>query len=247
MFRELRRLFLSGLLVIVPLVTTFWVVVGVFNLFDSWFANWFLHLKIMQNVYEFLSIPKEVRPYGAGFIMTIGSIMGIGILTRYWFGAKLLILIDNFILYLPFIGGMYKALKQVSSALFGSNRRVFDKVVFLEYPRQGIYSLGFVTREDVKVPAIKPEQRHEVMCLFVPTTPNPTSGVFIMAPRHEVVETSITSEEAMKMVISAGMVMPGDEEIEEALAGGAELKQLPETQIEPQTKQPSATQSIQDQ
>ena len=212
MFREIRRLFLSGLLVIIPIVTTVWVVVAIFNLFDSWFHD----LAIVERLYDQLRIHEHVRPYGVGFVMTVFSIMCVGMLTRYWIGKRLLALCDAALLRIPFIGGLYKALKQVSGALFGANRRVFDKVMFLEYPRRGIYSLGFVTREDTEIPASNEEQQKDVICLFVPTTPNPTSGVFVMAPLDEVVETDITVEAAMKMVMSAGMVMPGDPEPDES-------------------------------
>lgn len=208
MLRNIRRVFIAGLLVIIPIVTTVWVVIAVFTLFDSWFH----HLKLLDDVYEFFDIPTTVRPYGLGFLTTVLFILGVGTLTHYWVGRRLVALLEAILVRVPIAGSIYGALKQVSAAVFGGQRRSFQKVVFLQYPRKGIYSIGFVAREGECIPARATTERGaNMMCLFVPTTPNPTSGVFVMAPVDEVIESDITVEQAMKMVISAGMVMPHDD------------------------------------
>ncbi len=208
MLRQIRRVFFAGLLVIIPIVTTVWVVIAVFTLFDGWFH----HLKLLDGVYIFFEIPKTVRPYGLGFLTTVLFILGVGTLTHYWVGKKLVALLEAILVRVPVAGSFYSALKQVASAVLGAQRRSFQKVVFLQYPRKGIYSIGFVAREGEHIPArVAAERGADMMCLFVPTTPNPTSGVFVMAPVNEVIESDITVEQAMKMVISAGMVMPYDD------------------------------------
>jgi uncharacterized membrane protein len=107
---------------------------------------------------------------------------------------------------IPMVRGIYGATKQISQAFFGSDRAVFRKVVMVPFPMHGTYTIGFLTAEAGA--EMRQKAGEEMVNVFVPTTPNPTSGYLLVVPRREIIELSMTVEEAMKLIISAGAVVP---------------------------------------
>jgi uncharacterized membrane protein len=206
MLRRLRNYFFSGLLVVVPIGVTIWIVWGIFSLFDSWYS----HLAIKYGFHDFLkqhlSNDFNAPEFGIGFLLTVTSIIFIGFLTQLYLGKKVLGLVDNVFLQIPGVSNLYHGLKQVTETLMGRRKGIFERVVLIEYPRVGLYSLAFITGRDEGL--LEPLIEKGLVYLFIATTPNPTSGIFLIVPETEVTPVDISVEDAMKMIISSGMVSP---------------------------------------
>ncbi len=202
MFRRLRNYFFTGLLVVVPIGVTIWIVYGIFQFMDTWFRD----LVITQDWWkQYLgeAIPLE---HGVGFVLTVIIICMIGFFASLYIGRKVLDLVDYVFSQIPVISTIYNGLKQISQSIGGRRTNIFDRVLLVEYPRRGLYALAFVTGEDEGI--FKNIIGEESLYVFLPTTPNPTSGFFLLIPRNEAVELTLSVEDAMKMIISSGMVAP---------------------------------------
>ncbi|MGD2278710.1 MAG: DUF502 domain-containing protein [Candidatus Omnitrophota bacterium] len=154
-------------------------------------------------------IAVEQRMFLARTIIFIGVILWVALIG--W-GAKILVinrffsLGENVLLNVPIIGRVYKSVKQISSAFIGHGKTIFKQVVLVEYPRKGIYSLGFTT--GVTKGEIKDAMGKSSVNVFLPTTPNPTSGYFLVIPKDEIRFLEMSVEEGMKLVVSGGSVSP---------------------------------------
>jgi uncharacterized membrane protein len=140
------------------------------------------------------------------FFLMFALIVLIGILARNFLGRRVLRIGETILTRIPIVSRVYVALKQISQAFWGQNKTVFTGVVLLEYPRKGLYTLGFVTspgRGEIKAKADE-----KLLNIFLPTTPNPTSGWFVMVPEKQVTPLQMKVEDALKMVISGGAVVP---------------------------------------
>ena len=202
MIRRLRNYFFTGLLVIVPIGITIWIVLGIFQFMDNWFRNLVISQDWWQN-YVGEKIPYE---HGFGFVLTIIIICMVGFFASLYICKKVLYLVDYFFAQIPGVSTIYSGLKQISESIGGRRSKIFERVLLVEYPRRGIYALGFVTGEDEGV--FTDIIGADSLYVFLPTTPNPTSGFFLLIPKEEAIELKITVEEAMKMIISSGMVAP---------------------------------------
>lgn len=214
--RSARTLFLSGLLVVVPLGITILIFYSLFDFFDSWFH--YLKRMWLNNPPDWIVdyLPPGTKegidlfigslpPFGVGFLLTIVLIFLIGFTTRLYLGKKIVVLVEWIFNQIPGVSIVYNGLKQVVEQLIGRGNTLFDKVVLIEYPRKGIYSIAFVTGDAVY---FEKYTQKELCYVFIATSPNPTSGVFIMIPKDDMIDLELTVEEAMKMVISSGMVAP---------------------------------------
>jgi len=203
LLRRFRNYFLSGLLVVVPIGLTIWIIWGIFVFLDTWFQD----LLVYYELNEPLKTGGWFIPqHGVGFILTILIIGLLGFTTQLYIGRKFFDLVDLLFLRIPFISSLYKGLKQISEAIMGKRRQFFEQVVLIEYPRKGLFSLGFITAQDGG--RIKPVLEKRLVYVFLPTTPNPTSGYFLIVPEEECIPISLSVEDGMKMVISGGMVAP---------------------------------------
>lgn len=201
MLRRIRGYFFSGLLVVVPIGVTVWIVWGIFNLFDSWFRV------LAQELELSFMLPSNTKYlHGVGFILTISLITLTGFMTQLYFGRKILDIIDFFFNKIPFVSSIYNGLKQIGETLLGRQTKLFEWVGLTEYPRRGLYSLAFVMSKDKKL--VSQITNQDMLYVFVPTTPNPTSGYFLIIPEDDVIRLNITIEDGMKMIISSGMVAP---------------------------------------
>ncbi len=188
-----KRKFLTGLLVLLPTALTAYVLFRIFRWVDN-------ILKPVIVRYPFLDIP------GLGFVAVIVIILLAGVLGGGFFGRTLFRWFEGGLEKIPMVRSIYVAIKQVSEVFLKQERTVFKEVVLIQYPRPGIYVIGFVTSSWRFRGAGGVEQ--DFFTVFLPTTPNPTSGLFLMAPRHEVIPSDLSIEDAMKMVISGGAVVP---------------------------------------
>ena len=204
MFSRIRTNFFTGMLITIPLVVTFWVMYFIVDKFNL------LLLEPITNIFKnWIPVPS---------IMILAKIMMFVVLllflTVIGFAARIIILRNIFgfgerILYrVPMISTIYRAIKEISLAFWVKKNTIFQKVALIEYPREGVYQLGFVTsqtRGEVQKKTDRP-----VLNIFVPTTPNPTSGMLVIVPEEDVIFLDMSVAEGMKMVISGGAVTPGN-------------------------------------
>ncbi|MFQ5708395.1 MAG: DUF502 domain-containing protein [bacterium] len=200
--KKIRAYFFTGLLVLVPLVLTGYIIWNLFLAIDG-----ILREFVYSFIFENFKISFFERPIpGLGFITLILIIVLTGILARNYFGRKIVNLGDKFVQRIPLINRVYNAIKQISFAFFSEKREVFKKAILFEYPRKGIYSIGFYT-QDTRGP-VQEALKEDVVSVFLPTTPNPTSGFLLFVPKADIIDLDLRIEDALKLVISAGAVVP---------------------------------------
>lgn len=189
--RRLRKYFLTGLLVLLPLAVTAYVLYLIFDFVDGLAGSVFLWL-------------TGYRIPGVGVAATVVIILAIGILATNYIGHKLLQLWEGILLRIPVASWIYRVVKQIVDTLSRRDRKVFREVVMVEFPRDGIWAVGFrIGPAEPHIFGPVAEGRSKV---FVPTVPNPTSGFFLIVPEEKLVPLNIPVENGIKMVISAGIV-----------------------------------------
>ncbi len=198
---RLKAYFITGLLVVGPMGLTFIVVQWIISGMDG-LLNRFLPDRLHPEQLFGFPVP------GLGLLATLLIILLVGMLTANYFGRHLLTYSDRMMTRIPLVKGIYGLFKQVADTVLSSDRQGFRKVVLIEYPRKGIWSVGFVT--GVTQGEIQEITDSRVINVFVPTTPNPTSGYYILVPESDARVLNMTVEEAFKLIISGGMVTPPD-------------------------------------
>lgn len=199
-----RRYLISGVLVSAP--------IG-FTLYLSWLILRFIDRRVVPLIPPAINpetlLPPALRPFGIpglGLLVALLGLVLVGFLANRAIGRWTLRLGERLLEGVPIVRGMHGALKQITESVLSQHADAFREVVLFEYPRPGIWALGFVTGTTRgQVQSITTE---ETVNVFLPTTPNPTSGYLLFVPRRDVVVLDMTIEEGMKMIISAGMVSP---------------------------------------
>ena len=202
---HLKKLFIAGLLVWLPLTITIWVLWQLLSVFDGIFRAVIGAIDALAPSLQPV-LDRLVQTPGLGVVVVLGAIVLTGLLVANIVGQWWLRQWDALIARIPIVKSIYSSVKQVSDTLFSSNGNAFRQAVMLQYPRAGSWTIGFVTG----VPSGEVARRlpGEHISVYVPTTPNPTSGFFLMIPRSEVVELAMSVDEALKYVISMGVVAP---------------------------------------
>lgn len=206
-FRKwLKRNFLTGILVLIPIIGTIFLFNWVFR------AATDSGLEVLKR-WEYFGELIEKYPKAYGVIGRLTVVLGlfgivglVGFLARNLLGRKVVRLMEKVLENIPLINRIFIALKQISGAFIGSEKSIFSYVVLFEYPRKGIYALGFAMSEARG--EVQARTKEQVISIFLPTTPNPTSGMFVIVPKKETLRLSMTVEEALKMIISGGAVVP---------------------------------------
>lgn len=199
MIAALRKYFISGLLVWLPVWVTLLVIKFLVDLLSK--SLLLLPQKYQPDVLIGFHIP------GIGVIITVLVIFFTGLLAANFIGSRLVALGDAMMARIPLVRTIYMGVKQVTQTLFTPGGQSFRKVLLVEYPRKGVWSIAFQTGEVVK--EIEGQLGSEPMVsFFIPTTPNPTSGFLMMAPKSEVVELDMSVDQALKFVISLGVMQP---------------------------------------
>ena len=203
--QSLKNDLIAGFLVVIPLATTIWLTITV--------ARWSVDLLTL--------IPKQINPFDGldpiltnllnlfvGLTVPLFSILVIGLMARNFVGKWLLDFGEQFLQAIPLAGSVYKTLKQILETLLRDSNDKFRRVVMVEYPRKGVWTLGFVTGAvSAQLQSQLPEK---MISVFIPTTPNPTSGWYAIVPEHEAINLAISIEDAFKVLISGGIVNPGN-------------------------------------
>lgn len=203
-FREaLRRYFVAGLLAFAPIAITLWAIAWIVERLDN-----LLLPTVLEWTIPSLEGSPDLPPL-VGALFTFVVILLAGVVVRHLFGNRLVRAWEAALARVPVARSIYAAVKQLVEALFRSSETAkgFNQVVLLEYPRKGLYALAFTTG-DAHGPVADATGDDDLLNIFVPTTPNPTSGVYIIAKRSDVRAVNITVEEAFKVVMSAGIVTP---------------------------------------
>lgn len=184
---HLKNYFITGLLVIIPISLTIYILVFLIKFLNSLLPFYFL-------------------PYGTGILLTIIIVTIVGFMTNNILGKRFIDMGENIISNIPLVKNVYNAVKQISDAMFTSRSKGFSRAVLIEYPRKGTYVVAFVT--GIAEERLQDKTKRKVINLFVPTTPNPTSGFYLMIPEEDMISLDMSVEDAFKLVVSGGMVSP---------------------------------------
>ncbi|MEI6000263.1 DUF502 domain-containing protein [Paraburkholderia bengalensis] len=191
-------MFLTGLLVLVPLAITLWVLGLIIGTMDQ-------TLLLLPSAWQ----PERLfgfRLPGLGAVLTLAFIFVVGLLTQNFVGQKLVGWWELIVARIPVVGPIYTSVKQVSDTLLSSSGNAFRKALLIEYPRKGSYTIGFLT--GIPGGDVVNHLKEDHVSVYVPTTPNPTSGFFLMVPKSEVIELDMTVDAALKYIVSMGVVAP---------------------------------------
>jgi uncharacterized membrane protein len=202
-FITLRNAFISGALLLAPLIVTVWAFTNIINFVGGTFRPLF-----------FFFVPETFRDRPSltilwdilATLLVIILVTGLGYVSRYVFGKYFVSIGERFMLSIPGVSAVYNTVKQIVDTFGTQNRNLFNQVVLVQFPRPGVLAIGFLTSKTQGEAQAKTTE--EVWTVFVPTSPNPTSGFLLLLPRHEVTELEMSVGEGMKMVISGGAVVP---------------------------------------
>ena len=197
---SLKNYFLTGLLVILPVFITLYVIWSLIRGMDAILK--YIPAKYLPETYLHIYIP------GLGLILVIILVFVIGLLTRNFVGRKIVQLGENIVDRIPLVRVLYAGVKQLLETLFLQRTDAFKRVALIEYPRRGAYVIGFITGESKG--EIQNKTDKNMINVFVPTTPNPTSGFYILIPEDELIILNMSVEDAFKLIISGGIVSPNE-------------------------------------
>jgi uncharacterized membrane protein len=198
--KKLKQIFLTGLAVTIPIGLTFYILFFLIDIMDGL-------LKIIPVRYHPDTLLGIHIP-GLGIIVTLALITIAGLVTTSYVGYKIVQSGEDLVDRIPFVRNIYQAIKKISDSMFMDKRSSFKKVVLVEFPRKGVYTIGFVT--GVPSGEIRKKAGQNCISVFLPTTPNPTSGYLIIVPEDELVPMDMSVEEALTYIISVGIVSPSD-------------------------------------
>jgi uncharacterized membrane protein len=223
---DLKNDLIAGLLVVIPLATTIWLATTV--------SRFVLAL--------LTSIPKQFNPFNTlnpllqelinlslGLLVPLLGILLIGLMARNIVGRWLLEFGEGTLLRIPLAGSVYKTLKQLLETFLRDNSTRFRRVVLVEYPREGLYAIGFVT--GVLGSSIQSDFQETMLSVFIPTAPNPTTGWYAVVPERSVRDINLSVEDAFRTIISAGIVSPDDREAPSTRSFSSLLAQLRAPQL----------------
>lgn len=192
----IRNYLLAGLIVWLPVVVTIVVLRFIIELLDGTVA-------LLPHAYQ----PEQLLGLnlpGAGVILSLLALLITGMIATNFLGQHLVAIGEAIVTKIPFVSSIYKASKQIIQAIFSTNSQAFRQVVLVEYPRKGMWSLGFLTNTDIQISATD----QAMATVFIPTTPNPTSGFLLFLPKDEIKLIKMPVDEALKMIISLGLMQP---------------------------------------
>lgn len=199
---RLRNYFLAGVLVTAPIAITLYLTYSFLSAIDGKVRHIIPFERLFPPEYQEIAVP------GLGIFFAIIFFILVGWFARNFLG-RLIIRFSEYVVHrLPVISSLYGAIKQILETVMASKSQAFREVVMLEYPRKGVWSIGFVT--GTTKGEVQAATKNETLNVFVPTTPNPTSGYLLFVPKKELKFLSMTVEEGVKLVVSAGIITPAE-------------------------------------
>jgi len=210
-FAGLRSSFLTGLIVIAPIGITIWLIWTLAGWIDGWV------LPLIPNAYNPVLLLRDhtgltVDIRGIGVVTFLVFTVLVGWIAKGIIGRSLIRWAESLVERTPVVRSIYSGIKQIAETVFAQSERSFEKACLIEYPRRGIWAIGFISTDTKGEVAAKTAGENGMVSVFVPTTPNPTSGFLLFFPKDDVIELDMTIEEAAKLVISAGLVYPNGKE-----------------------------------
>jgi uncharacterized membrane protein len=186
--KQIRSSVITGILLIIPLFVTILIIIQLFQWIDSALPG-ILGVKM---------------PPGIGILITLIIAYVAGVAAKNYFGKKFISLGNNIISNIPFLSKIYLTIQQIVDMVSVNKKQVFQRAVLVEFPRPGTYAIGFITSEANTVFSLKVSQK--LLAVFIPTTPNPTSGFLLYVPEQEIIDANISVEAAVKLVVSGGLL-----------------------------------------
>lgn len=215
-FARLRGSFLTGLVVIAPVGLTIWLVWSVVGWIDGFVLplvpNYYQPDKLIQT-YLGLEPSVQIDVRGIGVVIFLLFTVFIGWVAKGYIGRSLIRYAESLVERTPVVRSIYSGIKQISETVFAQSERSFEKACLIEYPRKGIWAIGFISTTAKGEVSARAGNTGALLSIFVPTTPNPTSGFLLFFPAEDVIELDMSVEDAAKLVISAGLVYPNDKEL----------------------------------
>lgn len=202
--RSLRKYLITGLLVWLPVVVTIYVLWWGFKFFDSVLGN---------AITRFIGM----RIPGIGILTSLVLIFGTGLFAANYLGRRLIAFGENIVTRIPLVRSVYLTVKQIVDAFLHGTNVAFQRVVIVEYPRPGMWAIAFIT-SDAKNEVCE-KTGEDVLTVFLPTTPNPTSGFLLYVPRRDVIFADMSVEDGLKLVVSGGIVAPNNNHAKNANGG----------------------------
>ena len=197
--RRIRNIFITGLLITLPIALTYFILQFLFKNLDTLSP---VFTKVL--IYIGAPIPEGYRIPALGLVITLLIVLAVGWFTTNFFGKQMINLGESIVEKIPFVRKIYKGSKQVVQSIAHAETSAFRKVVLLEFPRRGMLAIGFVTGSALG--EIQEYTREDVLNVFVPTMPNPTSGFLVFAPPEDLTEIDMSIEDGIKYVVSGGIV-----------------------------------------
>lgn len=200
---NLRNNFLTGLAVIIPVFITTYLIWSTIGIVDGW---------VLPLIPEKYAIDKfiGIDVKGIGVIIFLLFTVFIGSLTKGYFGRTILKSVESLVDRMPVVRSIYNGIKQIAETVFSQSNNSFERACLVEYPRKGIWAVAFVSTKTKGEVSEKIGKNKELFSIFLPTTPNPTSGFLLFLPEKDIIFLDMTVEDAAKLVISAGLVTPKD-------------------------------------
>jgi len=196
--RKVRNYLIGGLLIWIPIMITVWVVRFLSGILDS----------------SLVLLPPSWRPEalfgtyvpGVGIVLSLVLLFVTGVVVKNLFGGQIVAGLESLVRRIPVVGSVYGGAKTFSETVLTDKGKSFKQVVMVEFPRKGVFSIGFITSHELEEAQARTAQ--EVTCVFVPTTPNPTTGFLVLIPKDEVINMDMSVDEAFKMLLTLGVVVP---------------------------------------
>lgn len=201
LFARLRSSFFTGIVVIAPVGLTIWLLWTVMGWIDG------VVLPLVPHTF----LPEQyigINLRGVGLIIFLFFTIVVGWIAKGIIGRSLISFAEGLVERMPVVRTVYSGIKQISETVFAQSERSFEKACLIQYPRRGIWAIGFISTTAKGEVSERAETGGQLMSVFVPTTPNPTSGFLLFFPKEDVIELDMSVEDAAKLVISAGLVYP---------------------------------------
>lgn len=208
----MKKYFITGLVILLPVTLTLMIVIFIFNLFTTPFLGMvksiFENYSLFENGFLLLNA-NQLQNFIAKLlilILLVGFTVGLGFVIRWFFFNAILKLIDQIVHRIPLVRSIYKGCQDLIQTIFTSNTNSFKQVVMVRFPNPDTFAIGLVTREDL--PPFQNTPYESVVAVFIPTTPNPTSGFMVLFKREDLVYLDMKVQDALKYIISCGVILP---------------------------------------
>lgn len=206
--KHLKSLLLTGLFVVVPFLAALWLSWWLYDLLTVWAIGLAAKMKLpgMEGENVPFWVGQGIRI--AALLVILIVLLVVGQLTKLTLGRRLIALGQRLLLHVPLVSFIYSTCKQIADAMQSSSGGVFRQAVLFEYPMPGSYAVGFVTNENQEGNELTDKLGKQLVSVFIPTTPNPTSGFLLMIPRENCIFLDMSVSDAMKLIVSIGTVLP---------------------------------------